>query len=85
MEQLVGKNVIVRTVTFHYTGKLVSAGDGWLTLEDAAWIADSGRWGAALASGSLDEVEPYPGTVFVSAGAVVDVSEWRHDLPRSVR
>lgn len=80
-----GKNVIVRTVTYHYTGRLVAVTpDGGLVLEDAAWIGDSGRWAKALVTGRLDEVEPYPdGPVVVSA--IVDVSEWRHPLPRETR
>ena len=86
MHALQGKNVLVRTVTHYYTGRLASdGGDGWLQLDDAAWIADTGRFSVALAGGELDEVEPYPGTCWVAAGAVVDVSEWAHDLPRTAR
>ena len=82
---LTGKNVLVRTVTNYYTGWLAGAADGYLQLDDAAWIADTGRFSAALATGRLEEVEPYPGTAFVSQGAVVDVCEWPHDLPRTVK
>jgi hypothetical protein len=80
-----GKNVFVRTVTNYFTGRLVGhTPDGLLVLEDAAWVVDTGRFGNALATGELDEVEPYPdGPVVV--GAVVDVSEWRHALPREAR
>ena len=54
-----------------------------MKLDDAAWIADTGRFSDALKNGNLNEVEPYPGSCFVSAGAVVDVSEWAHELPRT--
>lgn len=80
--ELIGKNVLVRTVTHYYTGRLAGAG-AWLALEDAAWIADTGRFSDALANGTLAEVEPYPGSCLVSAGAVVDVSLWGHKLPRT--
>ena|SRR5258708_31573124 len=84
---LEGKNVFVRTVTHYYTGTLAGQIDGqhmsWLKLDDAAWIADTGRFSEALAKGTLNEVEPYPGMCFVNAGAVVDVCEWPHELPRS--
>lgn len=83
MNDLIGKNVFVRTVTHHYTGKLASVEDGFLHLEEAAWIADDGRFADALKNGSLNEVEPYPGDCYVSAGSLVDVSEWLHDLPRT--
>ena len=83
MQELLGKNVLVRTVTHYYTGHLAAIQDGWLQLLDAAWIADTGRFADALKTGKLEEVEPYPGTCFVAAGAVVDVAEWPHDLPRT--
>ena len=78
----VGDVVFVRTVTYHYTGRISAIYAGEIVLEDAAWIADSGRFGAALATGELSEVEPYPGSVIVSRGAIVDVSAWAHPLPR---
>lgn len=55
---------------------------GEIVLADAAWIADSGRFSVALATGTLSEVEPYPGECIVSRGAIVDVSLWAHPLPR---
>lgn len=80
---LTGTKVYVRTVTMHYTGRVVDLTDRWLVLEDCSWIADSGRWMQALANGTLSEVEPYPdGAVWVAMGAVLDVSEWLHELPR---
>ena len=79
----VGQKVFVRTVTMHYTGLLVRVTAGELVLEDAAWVADSGRFHVALAKGTLNEVEPYPkGQVVVPRGGVIDVSTWSHDLPR---
>ena len=72
----------MRTVTHHYTGRLAAADESFLLLEDAAWIADDGRFADALSSGSLNEVEPYPGACLVSRGAVLDVCQWDHELPR---
>ena len=86
MDIFKGKNVFIRTVTYHYTGRVVSVSKSTIVLEEAAWIGDSGRWSAALATGVLDEVEPYPaGPVCISRGAVVDVSVWGHPLPRTVK
>ena len=81
----IGQAVIIRTVTHHYTGRLVAVEAGYLVLDEAAWIADTGRWAAALSTGSLSEVEPYPGRCYVSQGAVVDVSPWTHALPRTTK
>ena len=81
----IGANYIIRTVTFHYTGRLVSVGEKWLVLEDVAWIADSGRWAQALETGIYNEVEPFPkGTrVILGAGAIVDASRITTQLPSS--
>lgn len=79
----VGKPVFIRTVTFHYVGILVRENASWLVLEDAAWVADSGRWADALKTGKLNEVEPFPdGEIEISRDTVVDVSAWLHSIPR---
>lgn len=82
---LIGKSVFIRAVTHYYTGRLVAIVDNVLVLDDAAWIADTGRFAAALGAASLSEVEPYPGRCYVSWGAGVDISEWSHDLPRTTK
>ena len=81
----VGENVFVRTVTYHYTGKLVRITASDIVLESAAWVADSGRWSEALKTGVLNEVEPFPGAVIINRAAIVDVSVWNHALPRDVK
>ncbi len=81
----VGKNYFIRTVTHYYTGKLVQVTRQELVLEDACWIADTGRFAEALSTGKLNETEPFPGKVIVGRGAVVDASLWAHALPRSVK
>ena len=78
----VGTSYIVRTVTYHYTGKLKAVTDSDIVLSDAAWISDSGRWATALKDGTLSEVEPYPGECIISRAAIVDASVWAHQLPR---
>lgn len=80
----VGKSIFIRTVTHYYTGEVVYSDATWVVLTKASWVAHSGRWTQALASGNLSEVEPYPGKVSVSLGAVVDISEWMHKLPDTV-
>lgn len=82
----VGKCVFIRTVTMFLVGKLVHVTSGELVLKDAAWVADSGRWAQALATGVLSEVEPFPdGDVVVARGGVIDCCVWSHPLPRTVK
>lgn len=80
---LFGLDVLVRTVTMIYTGHVVHIDAATIVLSDAAWIADTGRFADALTSGTLSEVEPYPGHVYVSRAAVVDITRWDHPLPRT--
>jgi len=82
-----GKRVFVRSVTHHYCGEVVECDDAVCVLRSASWIASDGRFSRALTAGELDEVEPYPADceVLIGLGAVIDVCEWRHDLPREVK
>lgn len=82
---VIGECYLIRTVTMAYTGRLVSITDTDLVLEDAAWIADTGRYHVALAEGALNEVEPYPGRVIVGRGGLIDAAPWSHPLPREAR
>jgi hypothetical protein len=82
----VGKPYLIRTVTMTLTGRLVAVTPHELALEDAAWIADTGRFADALLSGEYSEVEPYPaGRVLVGRGAVVDATVISAALPRTQR
>jgi len=79
----IGTAYHIRTVTQYFTGRLTQVTRQELVLEDAAWIADAGRFADALTSGSVSEVEPYPtGKVIIGRGSIVDACEWSHDLPR---
>lgn len=72
----IGANYFIRTVTMNHTGRLVEVTPTELVLEDAAWIANTGRFTQALKSSSFDEVEPFPaGRVIIGRGALVDASE----------
>ena len=76
-----GECLLIRTVTMTVTGRVVDSSPCWIVLDDAAWIADTGRFADAIASGTLTEVEPMGCGVRVARGSIVDVAPWRHDLP----
>ena len=44
----IGANYLIRTVTMIDTGRLVAVTDQELVIEEAAWIADTGRFTQAL-------------------------------------
>lgn len=81
----VGKNVIVRTVTMIYTGRLERVTDADLVLVDCSWIPETDRFMQFVANGSVKECEPYPDglPVFINRGALLDMCELRKELPRS--
>ena len=79
----VGKIYLIRTVTMIDTGRLVAITPYELVLEDAAWIADTGRFAQAIENAEFGEVEPFPeGRVIVGRGSIVDAVEIKH-APRS--
>ena len=81
----VGKNVIVRTVTLIYTGRLEEVTDSDLVLNDCSWIPETDRYMQFVENGSVKECEPYPSglLVYINRGALLDMCELRKELPRS--
>ena len=77
----VGDCVLIRTVTMTQVGRITAVHPGELVLDDAAWVADTGRFHQAIATGELSEVGAVHGPVIVGRGAIVDVYRWRHKLP----
>ena len=78
----VGEQLFIRTVTSHLTGRVTAIIGKFLVLEDAAWIADDGRFSNAINEGKLSEVEPVNVTVRVNTDSFIDVYTWTHPLPR---
>ena len=73
----VGKIYLIRTVTMIDVGRLVSVTAQEIVLEDAAWVADTGRFNAMLTGEDPKEVEPFPdGRVIVGRGAIIDAVEY---------
>lgn len=69
----VGSIYLIRTVTMIDTGRLVAVTPQELVIEDAAWIADTGRFADALKSLSFNEIEPFPdGKVIIGRGSIID-------------
>ena len=68
----VGEKWLFRTVTHIDTGEVVAINGNFVTLKDAAWIADTGRYMDNLKSCSFNEVEPYPDICVVNLGGLID-------------
>jgi len=76
----IGKNYVIRTVTMIQVGKLVSVTDNELVLENACWIADTGRWADFLKKGTYSESEPFQDDCIVGRHSIIDATLWRHQL-----
>lgn len=82
----VGSRVYLRTVTFQYVGEVVEVNDHEVVLDSVAWVADGTRWSEMLATGEVNEAEPYPdGYVAFNRGAIIDACHWKHPLIRKVK
>jgi len=85
----IGKNYLIRTVTMTVVGKLVYVGPHELKMDDASWVADTGRFSNALQKGlyheESSEIEPFNGSAIVGRGAIVDCVEYKHDLPKDTK
>lgn len=79
-EDLIGHAYLFRTVTYHAVGKVVRIVGRFAVLEQASWVADTGRFMNAIKDGMLAEVEPV-GEQFLNLETVVDFFPWRHPCP----
>ena len=75
-EQYMDKNVFIRTVTHHYSGHVTSVDGLSLTMDQAAWIADDGRYFEDLFKDPdrFNEDEPYLNPVSISLYAILDIT-----------
>jgi len=70
----IGENYFIRSVTHHYTGKLIKITEKEFVFVNAAWIADDGRFAEAVKTGLFSEVEVYPANqeVIIGRGGFLD-------------
>ncbi len=78
----VGDAYFIRTVTYFATGRVKAIVGQFLVLDEAAWIADTGRFREAIMKGLLSEVEPVDVDMFVNVNSITDAFVWTHKLPR---
>jgi len=72
----IGKCYFIRTVTHYFTGRLIWVGDKEIVLEDACWIADTGRFNEFMKEKTVNESEPFPDKpVIIGRGSIIDMTE----------
>lgn len=83
------KPVLLRTVTYHYLGRLLGVKDGSVMLDRVTWVADSGRCSLMLRDGvsAMGEYEVYPLElrVDIRLDTIVEIIPWEHALPTETK
>lgn len=78
----IGKAYFIRTVTYFATGRVKDIVGKFLVLEEAAWIADTGRFSDAMSKGVMEEVEPVEKEMFINTDSITDAFPWKHKMPK---
>jgi hypothetical protein len=71
----------IRTVTHAHTGRVKSITGQFITLSDAAWIADTGRFYDALKNTEFSEIEPFSSDLILNMDSIIDATTICGDLP----
>ena len=82
LDSLIGQSWFIRTVTYHVLGRITKRIGNMFLLEEASWIADSGRFSDCIKKGTLSEVEPV-GPCLVNIDSIIDAFPWNFALPDS--
>lgn len=81
----IGDKWFIRTVTHYLTGRITKVYENFIELEDAAWIADTGRFNESIKTGIFSEVEPVFVPVLLNTTSIIDCYKWEHAFPREVK
>lgn len=74
----VGKNYYIQTVTWAYTGTLITVTDKELILKQAALIGDTGSFHQALKSEEFADVEPFVNDLVIGRYSIVSATQINH-------
>ena len=77
----VGDKVFIRTLTYHYIGRVIEETPAYIKLGAVVWVADSGQFTKTIQEGSLSEIEIIDVDTYIMKSNIVDVIEWRHPIP----
>lgn len=80
-----GRKFFIRTVTHYFLGEVVSSSESELVLKDASWVCSTGQRDSEFLAKGLckdSEIEPFVGELIIGRGAIVNMSDWIHPLPK---
>jgi len=73
--------VFIRTLTYHYIGRVSKETEKEITLDECIWVADSGEFTNCIKNGALDEVEIIGDNVRLIRNNIIDIIPWTHEIP----
>lgn len=72
----IGEKYLIRTVTMAHTGMVKEIRGKFIVLQDADWIADTGRFSKSLEDqDNFSEVEPFKNDAIVNMDTIVDATK----------
>lgn len=77
----IGEAYLFRTVTHIEVGRVKSICGLFVEIEEASWIANTGRYHDCLLKGVFNEIEPYPLTSTINSASLINFAPWTHKLP----
>lgn len=81
----VGEKYMIRGVTNYMLGEVREIVGDFLVLDNASWVADTGKFSEALEKGTLSEVERVPNGTIINTGSICDAQPWLLDLPTETK
>lgn len=82
----VGKNYLIRTITMIDVGKVTKIVGNFIIMDNASWIADTGRWYECLKRPDVFiEVEPFTHPLIVNTQSIIDATLWPYSLPTEAK
>lgn len=79
----IGEKILIRGARYYYCGVISNITQRWVSLEEAVWVADTGRFSSVLHGGFNEqesETERYRDEVHVPIETILDVTLWRHEI-----
>lgn len=85
----IGTAYLFRTIGYHWLGRVKAQCGKFLVLDEATWVADTGRYNEAvqgrIAELSSSELEPACRDVILNTDHITDATEYPFQIPRGVK
>lgn len=85
----IGTAYLFRTITYHALGRVKSIVGKFLILEEAGWVADTGRYSDACEGRMMEltssEFEPVMRPYIINSDHITDSVTYPYELPRAVK